>query len=53
MEIQYFTSLRELHLDNNPFLSGTVPKEIHTLKYLEELNLDNTNVTEHIDEGLF
>jgi hypothetical protein len=48
-EIQHLSQLKYLHIENNPFINGTVPKEMERLANLEGFWAQNTNLTGDID----
>ena len=48
-EIQHLSQLKYLHVENNPFINGTVPKEMERLSNLEGFWALNTSLTGDID----
>lgn len=48
-EIQHLSQLKYLHIENNPFIKGTVPKEMERLSNLEGFWGQNTSLTGDID----
>lgn len=51
-KISQWTELKQLYIDQNPDLTGTLPKEIGTLTKLENLNISQTGISGAIPSEL-